>query len=158
MELLQKAKDGLLSGLALLVLMLFAGAWIWIGFKLLFFDSSQDNPALSFTDAQVTIAGFLASAVGAGTASVLGIEIQKVRDATARDGVNQSLAAQVSKAAAGSWLLLVGIALYAVVGCFVLVVYFFDSEVAPEMVRAFSFGVLGWLAGAFAAVFQASGS
>lgn len=151
----QQVRDGFLAGLALLVLLLFAGAWIWIGLKLLFFDGTQDNPVLSFTDAQVMIAGFLASAVGAGTASVLGIEIQKVRAAEAAGG-SQSLAVQVGQAATSSWLLVLGIALYALVGCFVLIVFFFDSDVAPEMVRAFSFGVLGWLAGAFAAVFQAS--
>lgn len=143
-------KRGFLSALAGLVLLLFAVIWIWIGFKLLFFSGSTTTPILSFSDAQVTVAGFLASAVGAGTASVLGIEIQKVKQED-----RASLGARVSKAATSSWLLVIGIALYALVGVFVLLVWFFNSEAAPEVISAFSLGVLGWLAGAFAAVFAA---
>ena len=148
-------KEWFLAGLAGLVLLLFAGVWIWIGFKVLCFDSSATTPTLSFSEAQATVAGFLASAVGAGTASVLGIEIQKVRQKDAAAGQSRPLGVQVGQAAASSWLLIVGIVLYALVGCFVLIVWFFDSEIAPEMVSAFSLGILGWLAGAFAAVFRA---
>lgn len=151
----QGIKDWFLASLALLLLLLFAGAWIWIAFKLIGFDPTPEEPTLSFSEAQVTIAGFLASAVGAGTASVLGFEIQKVREEETDGDGSSSLGAQISQAAASSWLLLLGVAVYALVGCFVLVIFFFDSEDAPEMVRAFSFGVLGWLAGAFAAVFRA---
>lgn len=149
-------KKGFLAALAGLVLLLFAVIWIWMGFKLLFFNGSATTPLLSFSEAQVTVAGFLASAVGAGTASVLGIEIQKVKQGDAIAGVTSSIGAQVSRAAASSWLLVVGIALYALVGVFVLLVWFFHSEAAPEVVSAFSLGILGWLAGAFAAVFSAS--
>ena len=120
--------------------------WVWIGFKLLGFDATTEKPKLEFSDAQVTVAGFLASAVGAGTASVLGIEIQKVNTGT--------LAAQVGTAATSSGLLILGISLYALVGVFVLLVWFFNSDVSPDMIGAFSLGVLGWLAGAFAAVFR----
>jgi hypothetical protein len=150
----EQLKKWFLAGLASLVLVLFAGVWIWVGCKILFFDASTATPTLSFSDAQVTVAGFLASAVGAGTASVLGIEIQKIAQADPVAG--QSLATQVGQAAASSWLLVLGIALYALVGCFVLIVWFFDSNIAPEMAGAFALGVLGWLAGAFAAVFRTS--
>jgi hypothetical protein len=148
----EQLKKWFLAGLASIVLVLFSGVWLWIGFKILFFDGSAATPTLSFTDAQVSVAGFLASAVGAGTASVLGIEIQKITQASGE--APPTLAAQVGQAAASSWLLVVGIALYALVGCFVLIAWFFNSEIAPEMVSAFSLGVLGWLAGAFAAVFR----
>jgi hypothetical protein len=142
-------KDWLLVILAAAVLALFSGVWLWIGFKMLCFDASPSTPILTFTEAQVTVAGFLASAVGAGTASVLGIEIQK------RSSAENTIAGQVTKAAASSWLLVAGIGLYALIGGFVLVVWFFKSDIAPDMVSAFSLGVLGWLAGAFAAVFRA---
>ncbi len=95
----------------------------------------------------MTVAGFLASAVGAGTASVLGIEIQKAPN-------DQSLGAQVNHAMSQSGLLTFGILLYAAVGIFVLLVWVFNSTEAPDMIGAFSLGVLGWLAGAFAAVFR----
>ncbi|HKO36854.1 MAG TPA: hypothetical protein VJU14_00625 [Solirubrobacterales bacterium] len=152
---MDKMKSQFLGALSALVLLLFAGIWIWIGIKLLAFDATSKTPALSFSEAQVTVAGFLASAVGAGTASVLGVEIQSVQRRDAQRGQLRAMSARVGEAATSSWLLLFGIALYAVVGCFVLIVWVFNSEVAPEMVNAFSLGVLGWLAGAFAAVFRA---
>jgi hypothetical protein len=136
----------ILAILAFVVLALFTVVWLWIGFKLLWFDATTEKPTLEFSDAQVTVAGFLASAVGAGTASVLGIEIQKVNTGT--------LAAQVGTAATSSGLLILGICLYAAVGVFVLLVWFFNSDVSPDMIGAFSLGLLGWLAGAFAAVFR----
>jgi hypothetical protein len=147
----QAIQDRLLPGLAGLVLLLFAGVWLWIGLKVVFFDSTATNPTLSFSDAQVAIAGILASAVGAGTASVLGIEIQKFSG-------EHSFSARVGKAATGAALLTVGIGLYAAIGVFVLIVWFFRSDAAPEMVGTFGTGVLGWLVGAFAAVFRAETS
>jgi hypothetical protein len=148
------AKQWFLAGLAGLVLVLFAAIWIWIGFKMLGFSGTKDTPELTFSDAQVTVAGFLASAVGAGTASVLGFEIKNVQRQGGDQGV-ASLGTQLSTAVAQSWMLIIGIGVYAVVGVFVLLVWFFNSTTAPEMVNAFSLGVLGWLAGAFAAVFKA---
>ncbi len=141
-------KKLILNLLSSLLLLLFVAMWLWIGLKLLFFDPTDQTPILTFTEAQVTVAGFLAATVGAGTASVLGIEIQKANS-------DQSVAARVGEAATSSWLLIVGIALYAAVGVFVLAVWVFNSEVAPDMIGSFSLGILGWLAGAFAAVFRA---
>jgi hypothetical protein len=142
MDILKKI---MLPALAVLVLVLFAAIWIWIGVELLFFDG---KPPLSFDQAQVEVAGFLASAVGAGTASVLGIEIHKA-------GADEPLLAKkVGKAFAGSLLLVAGVATYAIVGVFVLAVWVFNSTVAPDMIGAFALGVLGWLSGAFTAVFR----
>ena len=138
-------KKFMLPGLAVLVLVLFAAIWIWIGVELLLFDG---KPPLSFDEAQVEVAGFLASAVGAGTASVLGIEIHKA-------GADETLLAKkVGAAFANSLLLVAGVATYAIVGVFVLAVWVFNSTVAPDMIGAFALGVLGWLAGAFTAVFR----
>jgi hypothetical protein len=53
-----------------------------------------------------------------------------------------------------SGLLITGILVYAGVGTFVLLVWAFTTAPSPDMVSAFSLGVLGWLAGAFAAVFR----
>jgi TRAP-type C4-dicarboxylate transport system permease small subunit len=141
----------LLEGLAAVVLLLFAAVWGWIGFELLTFDSSKTEPTLSFTDFQLGVAGFLASAVGAGTASVLGFEIQNVQK---NGSGQQSLGGRVSKAAGSSGLLVAGIIVYVVVGVAVASVFFFRSDVAPDMVNTFSMGILGWLAGAFSAVFR----
>ena len=138
----------LLGILSLGFMALFAGIWIWIGWKLWHFNPTPAHPKLDFSDAVVTVAGFLASAVGAGTASVLGFEIQKV----AKNGI--TLAAAVGQAATSSALLVLGILLYASVGVFVLLVWLGHSEQAPDMIGAFSLGALGWLAGAFSAVFR----
>jgi hypothetical protein len=140
-----------LTLLAAAVLLLFAGMWVWIAIKLLGFHPTTAHPKLAFTSAQVTVAGFLASAVGAGTASVLGIEIQKVQAAA-----GQTVAFQVGQAAKSSFLLFVGIAAYALVGIVVLLAWLAKSNDSPDMIGAFALGVLGWLAGAFAAVFRKS--
>lgn len=139
----------ILQVLAALVLGLFAAVWMWIGFRILGFHPSPGHDKVSFTDAQVMVAGFLASAVGAGTASVLGIEIQKVPH---QDG--GTMAFQVGEAAKSSLTLTLGILTYALVGIFVLVVWLAKSQVSSDMVSAFSLGVLGWLGGSFAAVFR----
>jgi hypothetical protein len=70
----------------------------------------------------------------------------------AKNGI--TLAAAVSQAATSSALLVFGILLYASVGVFVLLVWLGHSEQAPDMIGAFSLGALGWLAGAFSAVFR----
>ena len=142
----------ILQLLALLVLLLFAGIWIWVGIRVLQFHPTAPGQKVTFTDAQVMVAGFLASAVGAGTASVLGIEVQKI---SGQEG--QSIAVQVGQAAKGSLMLSIGIAVYALVGVFVLVVWLAKSGSATDMVSAFALGVLGWLGGSFAAVFQKTG-
>ncbi len=67
----------ILQLIAGLVLLLFAGLWIWMGFAILKFTPTDADPVRDFTTAQITVAGFLSSAVAAGTASVLGIQIQK---------------------------------------------------------------------------------
>lgn len=139
----------ILQLLASLLLVLFAGIWIWVGVKIWMFHPTQAQDKVTFTAAQVMVAGFLASAVGAGTASVLGIEIQKI---PSQHG--DSVAIQIGQAAKGSRMLSIGIATYAVVGVFVLVVWLAKSNVSSDMVSAFALGVLGWLGGAFAAVFQ----
>jgi hypothetical protein len=140
-----------LNVLAGMLLLLFAGVWIVMAVKLLQYDATPAKPKVDYTDALVTVAGFMSSAVAAGTASVLGIEIQKVNG-----GETQSLASTVNTAARSSSFLVAGILLYALVGAFVLVVWLFKSAEAPDLISAFSLGVLGWLAGAFAAVFRKS--
>ena len=142
--------EHLLQVLTGVVLALFAAIWIWIGWELAVFDSTPKDPTLSLDEAQLLIAGFLASAVGAGTASVLGFEIQNVP----RGGGTTTLATRITKAAGTSGLLTTGILVYVVVGIAVGVVFFFRSDVAPDMVDTFAMGVLGWLGGAFSAGFR----
>jgi hypothetical protein len=143
----------ILQLLAGLVLLLFAIFWMWIGWKTLQFDPSKDVPILQINDKIVTVAGLLASGVGAGTASVLGIEIQK---AAVPGTPGRSMAARVNEAVKSSGLLITGLLVYAGVGTFVLLVWAFTSAPSPDMVGAFALGVIGWLAGAFAAVFRTS--
>jgi hypothetical protein len=131
----------------MLVLLLFAIVWIWLALQVLLYHPTLAAPKVTFADAQINVAGFLSSAVSAGTASVLGIEIQKA-------STDQNLAAQVGEATKGSRLLSIGIAVYALVGLFVLIVWFLNSAKAPDMIGAFSLGILGWLAGGFTAVFR----
>lgn len=149
-------KPLVLRVLAMIFLTMFAAVWIWIGVKLLQFNPTPLKPKLDLPNDWVDFAGFLSSAVAAGTAAVLGIQIQKPSD-TAASSASGSVPATVkfAKGAAGeSKFLVIGIAVYAVVGLFVAVVWFTHTAEAPDMIRAFSWGIIGWLAGAFAAVFH----
>lgn len=139
----------ILQLLASILLFLFAAIWVWVGIRIWAFHPSPGHDKVTFSAAQVMVAGFLASAVGAGTASVLGIEIQKV---PRQEG--ETVAVQFGEVAKSSLMLTAGILTYALVGVFVLVVWLAKSEVASDMVSAFALGVLGWLGGSFAAVFQ----
>lgn len=103
---------------------------------------------MSFSDAVITTAGFLAATVGAGTASALGTTIQV---ALQHPGPYSEKLAEVSKNAP---LLLAGVVTYFFVGVVVLVVWLLRAEVAPDVVKTFSLGVLGWAGGAFASVFK----
>jgi len=135
------------------VLALFAGVWGWIAVELLLFDATPKEPTLSLDEVQLLFAGFFASAVGAGTASVLGFEIQNIP----RDNQPNptTIAGRINEAARTSSLLTTGVLVYLLVGIFVAGVFFFRSDVAPDMVDTFAMGVLGWLGGAFSAVFRA---
>jgi dolichol kinase len=137
------------AGGAGLLLVLFAGAWSLIGAALLAFPATTTVPVLVLPAAQVNIAGLLAAAVGAGTASVLGIEV-------AKQPATQTTAAQTERVLRDNPLLGAGVIVYGVVGTFVLVVYYFRSAEAPDAVAAFALGVLGWLAASFAAVYRAA--
>jgi hypothetical protein len=130
--------------LALVFLALFAWMWIKIGLKLSHFKPTPEHKTLELDNDLVSFAGFLASAVGAGTAAALGIEIQKPPN-------SGRLAARAVNAAKQSKFVLIGILGYAAIGVFVLVIWINHTTEAPDVIRAFSWGVAGWLAGAFAA-------
>jgi hypothetical protein len=141
--------EGTLKFIATAFLALFAGVWLWVAWKLWQFDPTTAVPKLVFTDGQAGAAGLMSSAVASATAAVLGIEIQKAR--TAGGG------GLFARAVKGSRLLKTGIATYLVVGLVNFAVWFPDTDVAPEMIAAFCLGLVGWMAGAFSAVFQSSG-
>jgi hypothetical protein len=133
-------------------LALFAFIWLWVAWKLLTFDPSETVPTLEFSDGQAATAGLLSAAVAASTASVLGIEIQKARTGT-------DLGVQtISNAIQASLFLKAGIIVYLLVGVVNLLVWFFNTDVAPEMVASFALGALGWMGGAFGSAFQSSNS
>ena len=107
------------------------------------------------------VAGFLGTAVATGTAAVLGIQIQKIKQGTKEPSPNEPdvqghQVANPSAPAQGrlTWLLTLGIITYAAVGAFVVGVWLGRSESAPDLIRAYGLGAVGWLAGAFTAYFH----
>jgi len=120
------------------------------GWKLWKFDPSTAVPKLEFSEAVAGVAGLVSSAVAAATAGVLGIEIQKGRAA----GGTATLMAAVK----ASTFLKIGVLTYLIVGLVNLLVWLGNSSVAPEMIGAFALGALGWMGGAFSAVFNSSWS
>jgi hypothetical protein len=141
--------ESILKIIAGTFLALFAGIWIYVAVKLFRFDPTDETPKLVFSPEFAGVAGLVAAAVASGTASVLGIEIQKGR--LAGGGATLMSAVQTSR------FLKLGILTYFAVGVGNLLVWLKDTEVAPEMIAAFALGALGWMSGAFSAVFQSSG-
>jgi hypothetical protein len=132
---------------ALVFIGLYAAVWIWIGLKLRDFTPTPTKSTLDLPNDWVSFAGFLSSTVAAGTAAVLGIEIKG-------QGGSGHIATRAFKAALASALLLVGILVYVGVGLFVVYEWLRHTEEAPDLIRAFSFGVAGWLAGCYVAIFH----
>jgi hypothetical protein len=140
----------IVSVVAFLFVAAFAVLWCVLCVQVLRFSPMAGAPSFSLAQAQVVIAGFLATTVGAGTASVLGItvaEVVKANGAGFAAALNQKVKTQP--------LLIIGVLAYFLVGLFVLGVYFFNSAKAPEMFGAFALSALGWAGGAFSAVFKA---
>ena len=142
--------DTILKAIAAVFLALFAGIWLWVAWKLWRFNPTTEVPTLTFSEAIAGTAGLVSVAVASATAGVLGIEIQKGRG-SGRTGIT------LTDAVKASTFLKIGVLTYFIVGVVNLVVWLGNSEVAPEMVGAFALGVLGWMGGAFSAVFQSAG-
>jgi hypothetical protein len=127
----------------------FVGIWIWIAIKLFRFDPTDTQPQLLLSTAFATVSGALSGTVGAGTAAVLGIEVQKIK----QTGAN--LRQSVARVAAASPLIVAGVLAYLGVGILLIVAWLVKGEAAPDVVESFSIGALGWMGGAFVAVFAA---
>jgi hypothetical protein len=130
----------------------FVGIWVWIVVKLFTFDATTEEPELVLSTAFTTVSGALSVAVGAGTAAVLGIEVQKKINET-----GASFAMRVFRGATASRLVIAGVVSYSVVGARVIIAWLDEGDAAPEVVESFAIGALGWMAGAFLSVFAASG-
>jgi hypothetical protein len=129
----------------------FVGVWIWIALKLFRFDPSDSEPKLVLSTAFATVSGALSATVGAGTATVLGIEVQRERNK--RTSLRQSFAAAATK----SPLIIAGVLAYLAVGALWIVAWLAKGDAAPDVVESFAIGALGWMGGAFVAVFAAEG-
>ncbi len=143
--------------IAAVFILLFLVLWGSLLVQVFTFDPTPQEPQLVLTDAQQTILAFLATALATGTAAVLGITI--VTDTRAGSTTTGSFRTQ----ARASWavitessILWLGIAAYLVVGVLVLLAWYFKGDVSPEPIATFGASVLGWGAGAVAAVFKAS--
>ena len=137
---------------AVIVLGFFAGIWAWIGNEVLSFHPTEAHKTLEFDDKIVSLAGLLATTVGAATASVLGFEIKKANDEGRTRG---DVAKRLNDAVLHSAFLISGVVLYMGVGIFILIVWlWYSPDTTPELVGAFASGVIGWLLGAFTATFK----
>jgi len=133
---------------------LFIVVWIWIAVKLLRFSPTPLHPQLELGAAFTSVSGVVSGAVGATTAAALGINVQQTMKKNASDG-SKSLT-EAAKTPTNSPLIVVGVFSYLAVGLLLVAVWLAKGNGAPEVVQSFSVGALGWLAGAFAAVFAPS--
>lgn len=127
----------------------FVGIWIWIAIKLFRFDASVAVPQLVLSAGFATVSGALSSIVGAGTATVLGIEVQKIKQGGI--GIRQS----VAQGATASPLIVLGVGAYLFVGALLMVAWLAKGNASPDVVQSFAMGSLGWMGGAFVSVFVA---
>lgn len=132
--------------------LLFAGVWLVIAWRLFKFVPTDTQKTLPLTDAVISTAGYLATTVGAGTAAVLGITITKIAQES-----GTSLQTAVGRVTADAPLVAAGVMAYAVVGAVILLTWLANAGEAPDLVKAFALGVLGWAGGAFGAIFKAAG-
>src|SRR2546428_482997 len=115
----------------------FVGIWVWIAIKLFQFQPTDQTPRLVLSAAFATISGALSSSVGAGTAAVLGIKVQKLR--SAGTPLLQSVGA------AASPLIYAGVLAYLGVGAVLIVAWLVKDDAAPDVVQSFAIGALGWM-------------
>ena len=130
----------------------FVGIWVWITIKLYRFDPTDETPQLVLSAAFATVSGALSSTVGAGTAAVLGIEVQKIEQS------GKTVRQSVAMGSTSSPLIVAGVCAYMVVGALLIVAWLMNDSVAPDAVQSFAIGALGWMAGAFVSVFAAADS
>jgi hypothetical protein len=134
-------------------LALFVGVWVWIAVELLRFHPTPGHPQLDLGAAFTTVSGVVSGAVGATTAAALGINVQQTLKNAPGGPIGLS---QAVKQPTNAPLVVVGVLSYLLVGLLLVVVWLAKGGAAPEVVQSFSVGALGWLAGAFAAVFAPS--
>ncbi len=140
---------------SIVFLLLFAGVWGWIIREVIIFNPMNAGDVAPLPDAVITVAGFLASSVGAATAAILGIELQKISTGAGGGDGARSIAAQVRNAATSDRMIAAGVYVYGLVGLAVLITWISLDTVSPEIVKTFALGALGWIAGTFSATFKA---
>lgn len=138
-----------LKVLALLSLAIFAVLWLWIAVGVIHFDATSEKPQYDVGDDLVAFASLFGTTVAVGTASVLGIEIQKLKR-LGRMTASAALEATLSP------LIATGVFTYAAVGTVVLLAWLTNQSVSPDVVKAFAMTFAGWILGGFAAVFRAA--
>jgi hypothetical protein len=126
--------------LAVLSLAIFAALWLWIAVDLMRF-----NPTYDVGDNLIALASLFGTTVAVGTAAVLGIEIQKLKQL-----------GTLTTTGVLSPLIAAGVFTYAAVGAAVLGAWLANQSVSPDVVKAFSMTFAGWILGGFAAIFRAA--
>jgi len=153
------------KGLTALIALTFVGLFVFFWADVLVdirgFEPTDEMPRLVLTDAQKTILSVLSTAVATGTAAVLGITIvQEQQMALAAQDADASKAkvlwATIKQVLTTAVVLWIGILAYLIIGVLVVVTWYNNSTIAPEVVATFGASVLGWGAGAIAAVFKAA--
>ena len=152
-------KNHLFDIIAVLILLVFASAWIAVLAQVWAYPPATPAPTdgtvapvaprLELSSALVLAAGVLATTIGTQTAAALGFAVAEVaaanptRAATAQD-VAQKLPL---------WTY-VGILVYLLVGLAVFITWLVKEQTAPEVIIAFALSLLGWLIGAASVVFK----
>lgn len=138
---------------AVAVMALFAGIWIWIDWRVWHFMAPGDGERFPLSVPVITVAGFLGSTISTATAAVLGIKIGGA--GWDESGNKPSISERVNSAVSASPVLMTGVLVYFFVGFVTLIVWLANPNEAPDLTNSFATGVLGWAVGAFSAVFKA---
>jgi hypothetical protein len=131
----------------------FVGIWAWIAIKVFRFEPTTETPQLVLSASFAAVSGALSGTVAAGTAAVLGIEVQREKGGQKTRNEAPSTRAAVAAAATASPLIIAGVCAYFFVGVLLIIAWLVKGDAAPDAVQSFALGSIGWMGGAFVAVF-----
>lgn len=147
----------------------FAIIWLWVCWKVISYSPTRAMPRLEIGSSLGLVAGFLATTVATGTATVLGIEIAKIQETTVLKSSDGStlmsaagtprrldLRAALMRGLTRNNLIAAGCYAYLIVGVIVLLVFILNEDKAPGMMSTFALSAVGWIAGAFSATFKST--
>ncbi|MFF2370297.1 hypothetical protein [Agromyces sp. NPDC058110] len=137
-----------LDFIAVAILLAFIGIWTAVIIRSWLQISGDGETQVTLSDGLTAAAGAITTLMTTRTASVLGFTITRIEDQAGVDLNASTLTAGLN------WATRWAIYVYLFVGVGVVVNWLLLGAQSPEVVAAYSLGILGWLGGAAGVVFS----